>query len=90
MLNVDLSVHRCGLTTSAFNMLPVGCLDGGRAMQVVALFVHFLNSFVSYLCKSSCRAGDLARRHYIDKIYLKYITAVYDLKYMILVTNNLF
>ncbi|KAA8516898.1 hypothetical protein F0562_017284 [Nyssa sinensis] len=22
-----------GLTTSAFNMLPVGCLDGGRAMQ---------------------------------------------------------
>ncbi|KAK6159048.1 hypothetical protein DH2020_006362 [Rehmannia glutinosa] len=23
----------CGLTTSAFNMLPVGCLDGGRAMQ---------------------------------------------------------
>lgn len=24
----------CGLTTSAFNMLPVGCLDGGRAVQV--------------------------------------------------------
>ncbi|XP_043719538.1 probable zinc metalloprotease EGY1, chloroplastic isoform X2 [Telopea speciosissima] len=24
---------RCGLTTSAFNMLPVGCLDGGRAVQ---------------------------------------------------------
>lgn len=23
----------CGLTTSAFNMLPVGCLDGGRAVQ---------------------------------------------------------
>ncbi|XP_078441756.1 peptidase M50 family protein [Wolffia australiana] len=23
----------CGLTTSAFNMLPVGSLDGGRAMQ---------------------------------------------------------
>ncbi|WOK91748.1 hypothetical protein Cni_G00439 [Canna indica] len=23
----------CGLTTSAFNMLPVGCLDGGRAIQ---------------------------------------------------------
>ncbi|KAL5684086.1 hypothetical protein ACJX0J_010471, partial [Zea mays] len=23
----------CGLTTSAFNMLPVGCLDGGRALQ---------------------------------------------------------
>ncbi|KAK1270560.1 hypothetical protein QJS04_geneDACA012993 [Acorus gramineus] len=23
----------CGLTTSAFNMLPVGCLDGGRAFQ---------------------------------------------------------
>ncbi|KAK8634265.1 hypothetical protein V6N13_015093 [Hibiscus sabdariffa] len=23
----------CGLTTTAFNMLPVGCLDGGRAMQ---------------------------------------------------------
>lgn len=23
----------CGLTTSAFNLLPVGCLDGGRAMQ---------------------------------------------------------
>ncbi|GER51997.1 ethylene-dependent gravitropism-deficient andyellow-green 1 [Striga asiatica] len=23
----------CGLTSSAFNMLPVGCLDGGRAMQ---------------------------------------------------------
>jgi Zn-dependent protease len=25
---------RCGLTTTAFNMLPVGCLDGGRALQV--------------------------------------------------------
>ncbi|THG19557.1 hypothetical protein TEA_016248 [Camellia sinensis var. sinensis] len=25
----------CGLTTSAFNMLPVGCLDGGRAIQVL-------------------------------------------------------
>lgn len=23
----------CGLTTTAFNMLPVGCLDGGRAAQ---------------------------------------------------------
>lgn len=23
----------CGLTTSAFNMLPLGCLDGGRAVQ---------------------------------------------------------
>ncbi|KAK4485589.1 hypothetical protein RD792_008232, partial [Penstemon davidsonii] len=23
----------CGLTTSAFNLLPLGCLDGGRAMQ---------------------------------------------------------
>ncbi|PIN06466.1 hypothetical protein CDL12_20972 [Handroanthus impetiginosus] len=23
----------CGLTSSAFNMLPVGCLDGGRSMQ---------------------------------------------------------
>ncbi|KGN53907.1 probable zinc metalloprotease EGY1, chloroplastic [Cucumis sativus] len=23
----------CGLTTTAFNMLPVGCLDGGRAIQ---------------------------------------------------------
>ncbi|KAI3994128.1 hypothetical protein MKX01_012385 [Papaver californicum] len=23
----------CGLTTSALNMLPVGCLDGGRAIQ---------------------------------------------------------
>ncbi|KAK1397340.1 Sterol regulatory element-binding protein site 2 protease [Heracleum sosnowskyi] len=23
----------CGLTTSALNMLPVGCLDGGRAVQ---------------------------------------------------------
>ncbi|KAF8398057.1 hypothetical protein HHK36_016983 [Tetracentron sinense] len=26
----------CGLTTSAFNMLPVGCLDGGRAVQSMA------------------------------------------------------
>ena len=25
---------RCGLTIQAFNMLPVGCLDGGRAVQV--------------------------------------------------------
>ncbi|XP_062113651.1 probable zinc metalloprotease EGY1, chloroplastic [Humulus lupulus] len=23
----------CGITTTAFNMLPVGCLDGGRAVQ---------------------------------------------------------
>ncbi|KAL3682000.1 hypothetical protein R1sor_000022 [Riccia sorocarpa] len=23
----------CGLTTTAFNLLPVGCLDGGRAIQ---------------------------------------------------------
>ncbi|CAA6667147.1 unnamed protein product [Spirodela intermedia] len=29
-----VSIHPlCGLTTSAFNMLPVGCLDGGRAIQ---------------------------------------------------------
>ncbi|KVH90533.1 Peptidase M50 [Cynara cardunculus var. scolymus] len=27
------SIHLCGLTTSAFNMLPVGCLDGGRVVQ---------------------------------------------------------
>ncbi|CAL5431723.1 unnamed protein product [Camellia sinensis] len=26
------SILLCGLTTSAFNMLPVGCLDGGRAI----------------------------------------------------------
>lgn len=25
------------MTTSAFNMLPVGCLDGGRAVQVYLL-----------------------------------------------------
>ncbi|GMP98263.1 hypothetical protein CsSME_00046217 [Camellia sinensis var. sinensis] len=25
----------CGLTMSAFNMLPVGCLDGGRAIQTL-------------------------------------------------------
>ncbi|KAF5937975.1 hypothetical protein HYC85_025481 [Camellia sinensis] len=25
---------RCGLTMSAFNMNPVGCLDGGRAIQI--------------------------------------------------------
>ncbi|KAF9670287.1 hypothetical protein SADUNF_Sadunf13G0052800 [Salix dunnii] len=25
--------YACGLTTTAFNMLPVGCLDGGRAIQ---------------------------------------------------------
>lgn len=25
---------RCGLTTTSFNLMPVGCLDGGRAMQV--------------------------------------------------------
>uniref|UniRef100_R7W7F9 Speckle-type POZ protein n=1 Tax=Aegilops tauschii TaxID=37682 RepID=R7W7F9_AEGTA len=25
--------YRCGLTTTAFNMLPVGCLDGGRGLQ---------------------------------------------------------
>ncbi|KAH7431707.1 hypothetical protein KP509_08G062200 [Ceratopteris richardii] len=25
--------YKCGLTTTAFNLLPVGCLDGGRAMQ---------------------------------------------------------
>ena len=24
----------CGLITNAFNLLPVGCLDGGRMMQV--------------------------------------------------------
>ncbi|KAI7728710.1 hypothetical protein M8C21_019081, partial [Ambrosia artemisiifolia] len=24
----------CGLTTTAFNMLPVGCLDGGRVVQL--------------------------------------------------------
>lgn len=30
---------RCGLTTTAFNMLPVGCLDGGRAVQVNFTFI---------------------------------------------------
>lgn len=33
-------IVRCGLTTTAFNMLPVGCLDGGRAVQVVLLFME--------------------------------------------------
>ncbi|KAI7991429.1 hypothetical protein LOK49_LG12G02200 [Camellia lanceoleosa] len=28
----------CGLTISAFNMLPVGCLNGGRAIQVSFCF----------------------------------------------------
>lgn len=37
MLTDKLFAFRCGLTTTAFNMLPIGCLDGGRAMQVVLL-----------------------------------------------------
>eukprot|EP00897_Mesotaenium_endlicherianum_P001718 jgi/Mesen1/1574/ME000134S00689 len=40
----------CGLTTTAFNSLPVGCIDGGRAMQAAfgkkALSV---SSLVTYL-----------------------------------------
>ncbi|CAN6717179.1 unnamed protein product [Malus baccata var. baccata] len=34
----------CGLTTTAFNMLPVGCLDGGRAVQG-AFGKNALNAF---------------------------------------------
>ncbi|RZR83013.1 hypothetical protein BHM03_00009572 [Ensete ventricosum] len=34
----------CGLTTSAFNMLPVGCLDGGRAIQVQVVIFKPSNS----------------------------------------------
>ncbi|XP_047337460.1 probable zinc metalloprotease EGY1, chloroplastic isoform X2 [Impatiens glandulifera] len=39
MHSATVSIHPlviagwCGLTTTAFNMLPVGCLDGGRAIQ---------------------------------------------------------
>ncbi|KAJ8771749.1 hypothetical protein K2173_026926 [Erythroxylum novogranatense] len=39
MHTASVSIHPlviagwCGLTTTAFNMLPVGCLDGGRAVQ---------------------------------------------------------
>lgn len=40
----------CGLTTTAFNMLPVGCLDGGRAVQGAfgknALFVFGLATYL--------------------------------------------
>lgn len=40
----------CGLTTTAFNMLPLGCLDGGRAIQGAfgknALFVFGLTTYV--------------------------------------------
>ncbi|KAK9676426.1 hypothetical protein RND81_11G076200 [Saponaria officinalis] len=39
MHSASVSIHPlviagwCGLTTTAFNLLPVGCLDGGRAVQ---------------------------------------------------------
>jgi membrane-associated protease RseP (regulator of RpoE activity) len=40
----------CGLTTTAFNLMPVGCLDGGRAIQAAfgkaALMV---SSLLTYL-----------------------------------------
>ncbi|KAJ0255036.1 zinc metalloprotease EGY1 [Hirschfeldia incana] len=40
----------CGLTTTAFNMLPVGCLDGGRAVQGAfgknVLFTFGLSTYV--------------------------------------------
>uniref|UniRef100_A0A7C9DJ35 Peptidase M50 domain-containing protein n=2 Tax=Opuntia streptacantha TaxID=393608 RepID=A0A7C9DJ35_OPUST len=39
----------CGLTTTAFNLLPVGCLDGGRAVQGAfgknALFAFGLTTY---------------------------------------------
>eukprot|EP00270_Netrium_digitus_P012853 TRINITY_DN4219_c0_g4_i1.p1 TRINITY_DN4219_c0_g4~~TRINITY_DN4219_c0_g4_i1.p1 ORF type:complete len:175 (+),score=29.74 TRINITY_DN4219_c0_g4_i1:24-527(+) len=41
----------CGLTTTALNLLPVGCVDGGRAMQ--ASFGKFplnLSGLATYLC----------------------------------------
>lgn len=39
LFNIRLTIlfllfYRCGLTIQAFNMLPVGCLDGGRSVQV--------------------------------------------------------
>ncbi|KAI7748510.1 hypothetical protein M8C21_011747, partial [Ambrosia artemisiifolia] len=39
MHRATISIHPlviavwCGLTTTAFNMLPVGCVDGGRVVQ---------------------------------------------------------
>lgn len=80
MLNDELGVHRCGLTTSAFNMLPVGCLDGGRAMQVAALFVHCFN-FVYFFSFMSIKVqdGDLTQKQYIYRISLECITSVSNL-----------
>ncbi|CAL5435657.1 unnamed protein product [Camellia sinensis] len=39
----------CGLTMSAFNMLPVGCLDGGRAIQEADGLISKRHSVVASL-----------------------------------------
>eukprot|EP00271_Cylindrocystis_brebissonii_P009045 TRINITY_DN23649_c0_g1_i1.p1 TRINITY_DN23649_c0_g1~~TRINITY_DN23649_c0_g1_i1.p1 ORF type:complete len:752 (+),score=91.59 TRINITY_DN23649_c0_g1_i1:349-2604(+) len=56
MRSAAVSVHPlviagwCGLTTSAFNMLPVGCIDGGRAMQAAfGKRVFNVSGLVTYL-----------------------------------------
>ncbi|TQE04249.1 hypothetical protein C1H46_010034 [Malus baccata] len=41
---LTILLRMCGLTTTAFNMLPVGCLDGGRAVQG-AFGKNALNAF---------------------------------------------
>lgn len=59
MLTIQVTFFRCGLTTSAFNMLPVGCLDGGRAVQVIS---HLLSS--DFVGKSTYKVGYLFKGHY--------------------------
>lgn len=43
-----LLICRCGLTIQAFNMLPAGCLDGGRSVQVNYIALGRLNIYLAY------------------------------------------
>ncbi|THG16558.1 hypothetical protein TEA_028773 [Camellia sinensis var. sinensis] len=48
----------CGLTTSAFNMLPVVCLDGGRAIQAREISCDKRGATIKHQTSSMSRGGD--------------------------------
>ncbi|KAI7991540.1 hypothetical protein LOK49_LG12G02178 [Camellia lanceoleosa] len=51
--------YACGLTMSAFNMIPVGCLDGGRAIQIADLRSSEVEMVARHGGRRANKGGDL-------------------------------
>nr|GMD23759.1 putative zinc metalloprotease EGY1 chloroplastic [Ipomoea batatas] len=69
-------VGGCGLTTLAFNMLPVGCLDGGRDVQrkIDILMI----SLQSHRPQKSIVVAKMAQLHIVKAFLFAVVLAVFS------------